>query len=55
MKDDKNNIEYLDEPQNLPFWKKLVELDVPLYLHPRNPAPSQQRAYKGYKGLLEAA
>lgn len=55
MKDDKDHIEYLDEPQNLPFWKKLVELDVPLYLHPRDPAPSQQRGYVGYEGLLGSA
>ncbi|WP_242874979.1 MULTISPECIES: amidohydrolase family protein [Clostridium] len=55
MKDDKNHIEYLDEPQNFCFWKKLSELDVPLYLHPRDPAPSQQLAYKGYEGLLGSA
>jgi 2,3-dihydroxybenzoate decarboxylase len=55
MKNDKNNIEYLDERQNIPFWKKLVELDVPLYLHPRDPAPNQQRGYKGYEGLLGSA
>lgn len=55
MKNQKNNVEYLDEAQNLPFWKKLVELDVPLYLHPRDPAPDQQRAYKGYEGLLGSA
>ena len=44
MKNDKNNIEYLDEKQNFPFWQKLVELSVPLYLHPREPAPNQQPA-----------
>lgn len=55
MKNDKNNIKYLDEKQNIPFWKKLVELDVPLYLHPRDPAPNQQRGYQGYEGLLGSA
>ncbi len=25
---------YLDDERYLPFWEKLVELDVPLYLHP---------------------
>ncbi|MDU7709005.1 MAG: amidohydrolase family protein [Clostridium sp.] len=55
MKNDKNNVEYLDEKQNFVFWKKLVELDVPLYLHPRDPVPNQQRAYQGYEGLLGSA
>lgn len=55
MKNDKNNVEYLDEKQNFVFWKKLVELDVPLYLHPRDPVPNQQRAYQGYDGLLGSA
>ena len=55
MKNDKNNIEYLDEKQNFPFWQKLVELNVPLYLHPRDPAPNQQRGYEGYEGLLGSA
>lgn len=55
MKNDKNNVEYLDEKQNFPFWQKLAELDVPLYLHPRDPAPSQQRGYEGYEGLLGSA
>ncbi len=50
-----DHVEYLDEPQNTPFWKKLVELDVPLYLHPRDPALSEQRPYKGYEGLLGSA
>ncbi len=55
MKNSKNSIEYLDEKQNFVFWRKLVELDVPLYLHPRDPAPDQQRGYKGYEGLLGSA
>lgn len=55
MKGNKDHIEYLDEPQNFCFWKKLVELDVPLYLHPRDTAESQQIAYKGYEGLSGSA
>ncbi|HEY3426946.1 MAG TPA: amidohydrolase family protein [Negativicutes bacterium] len=55
MKGVKNHVEYLDEPQNFCFWRKLAELDVPLYLHPRDPAPSQQRTYEGYPGLLGSA
>ena len=33
----------LDEPRFDPFWEKLEQLDVPLYLHPRQ-LPSDQRA-----------
>jgi gamma-resorcylate decarboxylase len=44
-------IQYLDEPQCEPFWAKLAELDVPLYLHPRIVAPSQTRIFRGYEFL----
>lgn len=30
-----DEVQYLDEPQCDPFWAKLAELDVSLYLHPR--------------------
>ena len=43
---------YYDEPQYEPFWKKASELGVPLYLHPRNPLPNQQRMYQGREELL---
>jgi 2,3-dihydroxybenzoate decarboxylase len=46
-----NDIIYLDDPMYTPFWKTMVELDVPMYLHPRMPAPDQQRAYRGYEFL----
>ncbi|OAP53743.1 hypothetical protein AYL99_12081 [Fonsecaea erecta] len=45
------DVQYLDEPQCAPFWAKLEELDVPLYLHPRPPPPDQMRVYKGYEYL----
>ncbi|MDH6246502.1 putative TIM-barrel fold metal-dependent hydrolase [Mycobacterium sp. OTB74] len=32
---------YLDNPTFAPLWAKIAELDVPLYLHPREPLPSQ--------------
>ena len=48
---DANTVQYLDEPQCEPFWAKLEELDVPLYLHPRIPPPDQMRAYRGYEYL----
>lgn len=50
-----DHIEYLDEPQFRPFWKKLAELDVPLYLHPRGPIESCRRPYEGYPGLALSA
>lgn len=38
-------VQYLDEPQCEPFWAKVAELNVPVYLHPRPPPPSQQLLY----------
>lgn len=46
-----NEAIYLDHPSNEPFWEKMAELDVPLYLHPRMPPPNQQRVYQGYDFL----
>lgn len=46
-----NNVQYLDEPACEPFWAKIEELGVPLYLHPRIPPPDQMRAYRGYEFL----
>lgn len=54
-KDDISKVQYLDEPQCEPFWKKLSELDVPIYLHPRIPPMNQQRMYEGYPNLSQAA
>lgn len=46
---------YLDEPENAPFWAEVAELNVPVYLHPREPLPSQQRLYEGYASLVGSA
>src|SRR5205814_2238766 len=43
---------YYDEPQYLPFWERIASLDVPFYLHPRNPLPNQRRIYQGRNELL---
>ena len=43
-----NDIHYLDEPQCRPFWAKISELDVLVYLHLRYVAPNQTRAFRGY-------
>jgi gamma-resorcylate decarboxylase len=52
---DENTARYLDEAPVDPFWAKVSSLDVPVYLHPRIPLPSQQRMYQGYEGLLGSA
>jgi 2,3-dihydroxybenzoate decarboxylase len=44
--------QYYDLPKFAPFWERLEQLQVPLYLHPRLPLPSQRRAYEGYEYLL---
>ena len=45
---------YLDDPAYLPFWDRVEALDVPFYLHPRNPLPNQCRIYQGHAELLGA-
>jgi gamma-resorcylate decarboxylase len=52
---DENTARYLDESPVDPFWARVNELDVPVYLHPRVPPPNQQRMYQGYEGLLGSA
>ena len=49
---DADSAVYYDLPQYRPFWATVQELDVPFYLHPRSPLPTQQRAYEGHPWLL---
>jgi 2,3-dihydroxybenzoate decarboxylase len=49
---DPKTLLYYDLPQYKPFWKKLEALDVPFYLHPRNPLPGQIPGYNGHNWLL---
>jgi 2,3-dihydroxybenzoate decarboxylase len=42
---------YYDLPQYLPFWATVQELDVPFYLHPRDPLSARQPCYEGYRWL----
>jgi len=49
---DPNNLLYYDLPQYRPFWKAVEKLDVPFYLHPRNPLPGQIPGYRGHDWLL---
>lgn len=50
--DTPENVVYYDAPQFDGFWKTVQELDVPFYLHPRNPLLSRARIYEGHPWLL---
>lgn len=43
---------YYDDPAYDRLWERFVALDVPFYLHPRNPLPGQRRIYEGREQLL---
>ena len=43
---------YYDLPQYRPFWAAAESLDVPFYLHPRNPLPQDARTYAGHPWLM---
>jgi 2,3-dihydroxybenzoate decarboxylase len=47
-----DNVTYYDLPQYRPFWRAVEALDVPFYLHPRNPLPSWTKQYEGHNWLL---
>ena len=49
---DPDTIAYLDEQQYWPFWSVCDALDVPFYLHPRNPLPQDARIYRDHGWLL---
>lgn len=50
--DDSETCVYLDDPRYRPFWALCEELDMPFYLHPRNPIASWAQIYKGAEWLL---
>ena len=43
---------YYDLPQYRSFWATVERLDVPFYLHPRNPLPAMAPHYEGHPWLL---
>ena len=43
---------YYDLPQYRPFWAEVERLDVPFYLHPRNPLPAHAHIYDGHPWML---
>jgi 2,3-dihydroxybenzoate decarboxylase len=49
---DARTVVYLDDPRYSVFWATLEELDVPLYLHPRNPLPSREPVYDGHPWFM---
>jgi 2,3-dihydroxybenzoate decarboxylase len=51
----KETAQYLDEPPVWEFWDRVAKLNVPVYLHPREPLPNQRRIYEGYPSLIGSA
>src|SRR5262249_53179422 len=49
---EENSAVYYDLPQYLPFWAVVESLDVPFYLHPRNPLSGMTAGYAGHPWLL---
>src|SRR5262250_3488082 len=47
-----DKVVYYDLPQYRPFWATVERLDVPFYLHPRNPLPRDGKIYEGHSWLL---
>ena len=43
---------YLDDTRYAGFWEECARLEVPFYLHPRNPLPSAAQIYAGHPWLL---
>ena len=50
--DDPGTAVYYDLPRYREFWSAFAALDVPFYLHPRNPLPSMAQIYEGHPWLL---
>jgi 2,3-dihydroxybenzoate decarboxylase len=46
------DVMYYDHPAYAGFWQRVEDLDVPFYLHPREPLPSREPIYDGHPWLL---
>ena len=53
--DTPDQYKYLDDPIYLPFWEELEKLDVPFYMHPREPMPENIRYLAGHPWFEGAA
>jgi gamma-resorcylate decarboxylase len=53
--DTDGTVTYYDTDGYRPFWAQVEALDVPFYLHPRNPLPRDARIYAGHEWLLGPA
>lgn len=52
---DPETVVYYDNPAYLPFWARVEKLDVPFYLHPRDPLPSREPIYDGHPWFTGSA
>jgi 2,3-dihydroxybenzoate decarboxylase len=43
---------YYDLKEFWPFWSEVQRLNVPFYLHPRNPLPKDAAIYEGHRWLM---
>jgi 2,3-dihydroxybenzoate decarboxylase len=50
-----NTAQYMDEKPVWEFWDRVAKLNVPVYLHPREPLPGQCRIYDDYASLIGSA
>jgi predicted TIM-barrel fold metal-dependent hydrolase len=47
-----DDVTYYDGPEYRPFWHTVETLDVPFYMHPRNPLPQWAPQYQGHAWML---
>lgn len=55
QKDKPENHVFFDIPEYRPFWDVLEKLDVPFYLHPRNPLTDNMPQFAGHPWLTHSA
>ena len=47
-----DRVVYYDDPMYEPFWTTVEALDVPFYLHPRDPLPAREPIYDGHPWFM---
>lgn len=52
--DSEDNYLYLDDPVYRPFWAEMEKLDVPFYMHPREPMPENAHTLDGHYWIMGA-